>query len=140
MYTEHIILASLLNKTQRNKDNTTAMRKGKASLWALAGNTVYSFQLNEILKHIFYVSFHRITKKMGKPVLHIDYEVYTERIIWSSLFNKRQRNKEKITAMKKGKASLWLLAGLDSQLFPEGLILKLLLAGETFNLFLINGI
>ena len=43
LYTEHIILASLFSKRQRNKDKMTAMRKGKASLWPLAGNTANSF-------------------------------------------------------------------------------------------------
>ena len=40
MYTNHIILTSLFIKRQRNKDKTTAMRKGKPSLCLLAGKTV----------------------------------------------------------------------------------------------------
>ena len=46
--------------------------------------------------------------KSGQP---IEYKAYTEPIKLAYLFNERQRNKDKITAMRKGKASLWLLAG-----------------------------
>ena len=53
-----------------------------------------------------------------------------------SLFNKRQSNKNKMTAMKKGQAVGWEY----SEFIPEGFILKLILAGMTFNSFLLDGI
>ena len=59
--------------------------------------------------------------------------MFTEHIILTSLFTKRQRNKDKTTDMRKVKASLWLLA-LDSELFPS----QLLLTGETFNSLILD--
>ena len=43
---KHTMLDSLFIKRLRNKDKTNAMRKGKASLWLLAGKTVNSFLKN----------------------------------------------------------------------------------------------
>ena len=57
------------------------------------------------------VGFHWIQIEWWKSAQLIEHKVYTECAILASLFKKRQRNKDKIKALKKGKASLWLLAG-----------------------------
>ena len=63
-----------------------------------------------------------------------------EHNILASLFNKRQRNKDKMTAMRK-RTGLTLTVGWeDSEFFPESFSLKLLLAGDTFNSFLLDRI
>ena len=54
------------------------------------------------------------------------------------MFIKRQRNKDKIT--EKGKAFTSAFGWKDCELFPEGLFLNLMLAGETFNSFQMDGI
>ena len=61
----------------------------------------------------------------------------------ASIFNKRQRNKDKITAMRKGKALLWLLAGNTLKkdqitAIRKGRALLWLLAGNTLNSFLFS--
>ena len=58
--------------------------------------------------------------------------------IWeylTSLFNKRQRKTDNMTAMKRRKLHFnwWLV-------FPQGWIIKMLVAEETFNSFLLTGI
>ena len=56
------------------------------------------------------LGFHWIKFGWWKSAQPIECKVYTDYVILASLFKKRQRNKDKITAMKMGKASLWLLA------------------------------
>ena len=63
------------------------------------------------------LGFHWIKFGWWKSAQPIEYKVYTEYVILASLFKKRQRNKDKITAMKMGKASLWLLAGKTVNFF-----------------------
>ena len=63
------------------------------------------------LRTYLYLCFHWIKIVSWKSVHPIEYKVYNEYIIWSSLFNKRQRNEEKMIAMKKEKGLLCLLAG-----------------------------
>ena len=58
-----------------------------------------------------YVGFHWLHIGWWKSVHPIEYKVSNEHFILASLFNKRQRNKDKMTAMKTRNASLWLLAG-----------------------------
>ena len=78
----------------------------------LAGDTFNSLLLDGISKHLlFFLGFYWIQINSCKSVQPLEYKVYTELIKLASLFNKTQRNKDKITAMWKGKASLWLLAG-----------------------------
>ena len=65
----------------------------------------------------FFLDCHWIQIDWWKFVQLIEYIVYTELIKLPSRFNKSQRNKDKVLAMRKGKASLWLLAGNALNLF-----------------------
>ena len=79
----------------------------------LAGETLNPFLLDEIIKKkkSFLLGFHWIQIDWWKSVQSLEYKLYNDFIKLASLFNKRQRKKDKITAMRKGMASLWLLAG-----------------------------
>ena len=96
----------------------------------LAGKTVNSFLRNLVsnccclrihlipsywmeFQNIFsvFLGFHWIPIDWWKYVKPIEYKVYTELIKVAYFFNKRQRNKDNITARRKGKNFLWLMSG-----------------------------
>ena len=72
----------------------------------------------------------------------IEYKVYTDYVILASLFNMRQRKKDKMTAMKTRNAVLWLLAGKTVNSFLRDWVskwgdMKFLPTGWHFNTFIV---
>ena len=84
-----------------------------------------------------YISFHWLHICWWKSVQPLKYKVSNEHIMFAYLFNKRQRIKDQMTAMRKDRPNFvcWLR---DNEFIPEGFIRKLLLAGETFNSLLMD--
>ena len=58
--------------------------------------------------------------------------MYTGHIIFAYLFNNRPRDEDKTTVMRKRKGFTLAFSWENIKLCPDGLILKLLLAGENF--------
>ena len=89
-------------------------------------------------KHIFvFVGFHRIQIKNLTAYriqsVHWKYDI--------GLFVHQETKKQGPNDYyEKGKAFTVTIGWTDCELFPEGLILNLLLAGETFNSFQMHGI
>ena len=67
-------------------------------------------------------------------------ENLSELIILASLSKKRQINRDKMTDIRKRKCFTLAVGWKDSELFPNGKIPKPLLAGETLNFFILDGI
>ena len=127
------------------------MKMGKALLWLLAGKTVNSILRDWFskwgdnkflptgwnLNTFFFVGFHwiQIENLTAYRIQSVHWKYHI------GLFVHQETKKHGPNdCYKKGKAFTVAIGRIESELFPEGLFLNLLLAGETFNSFQMDGI
>ena len=101
-----------------------------ASSIILLLETIVMLLLVEICLGIHWIKF-----GWWKSAQPIEYKVFTDYVIMASLLPKRQRTKDKMTAMKRRNVSLLMLTGKTVISFLRDWV-----SGETLNSFLLDGI